>query len=345
MKSAIPLLTISGLLAGCSTVPEVAYHYYPARALAFASVVQTVDCTADKQALVIVNTPEVKTQYEADRTSGPVTINFRQKTEAFSDNSRTFTFFSDGRLKSVNATSTGQGEAILKSVISLVGAVAPLGGGGDTRAAAPLPECTVIANWGGGKPVTLNYRASIDFNSQTDAGTPFPISPAPDSAALHSLLRARLPILQGSITPSASEWAGASFDPSAHSRKNHVYLKLRKVRNAQLDLRAQGQKIWSGNVIVPDARKEGEYVLAIPHAALFGEQSFALTLTEAGAIDTITYGKKTGAAGPLNVLTAAATAAAPDGAAARAAELKAESDLIVQQQRLARCRAQPDQCQ
>lgn len=344
MKSVIPLLTISGLLAGCATVPEVAYQYYPARALAVASVVQTVDCTADKQALVIVNTPEVKTQYEADRTAGPVTINFRQKTEAFSDNSRTFSFFSDGRLKSVNATSTGQGEAILKSVISLVGAVAPLGGGG-TRAAAPLPECTVIANWGGGKPVTLNYKASIDFKSQIDSGTPFRIEPAPDSAALHGLLEARLPTLQGFVTPSANEWAGAFFDQPAGSKKNHVYLKLRKVRNAQLELTAAGQQIWSGNVLVPDARKEGEYVLPIPHAALFGEQSFAMTLTEAGAIDTITYGKKTGAAGPLNVLTAAATAAAPDTAAARAAELKAESDLIVQQQRLARCRAQPDQCQ
>ncbi len=344
MKTAISLLTISGLLAGCATVPEVAYHYYPAKVLATATVVQSVDCTPDKQGLVLVNTPDVKTQYEADRAARPVTINFRQKTEAFSDNSRTFSFFSDGRLKSVNATSTGQGEAILKSVISLVGAVAPLGGGG-TRALAPLPECKVIADWGGGKPVTINYKASIDFNSQTDAGIPFTIEPVPDSAALHRLLEARLPILQGLITPSASGWAGATFDQPAGSRKDHVYLKLRKVRNAQLDLLAQGQKLWSGNVLVPDARTEGEYVLPIPHAALFGEQSFAMTLTEAGAIETITYGKKTGAAGPLNVLTAAATAAAPDSAAARAAELKGESDLIVQQQRLVRCRAQPDQCQ
>jgi hypothetical protein len=87
------------------------------------------------------------------------------------------------------------------------------------------------------------------------------------------------------------------------------------------------------------------YALPIPRAAVFGKQSFALTLSEAGAVTAIDYGKLTGAASPLNVATAAANAAAPASSATQAAEVKAQADLIAQQQRLARCQAQPEKCQ
>ncbi len=87
------------------------------------------------------------------------------------------------------------------------------------------------------------------------------------------------------------------------------------------------------------------YLLPIPKAALFGKQNFALSLADSGAVTAIEYGKATGAAGPLNVLGAAATAAAPDSTAAKAAEVKAQADLIAQQQRLTRCQAHPAQCQ
>ena len=92
----------------------------------------------------------------------------------------------------------------------------------------------------------------------------------------------------------------------------------------------------------PDAQT---YVLPIPKAALFGKQSFSLALSEAGVITSVEYGKNTGAASVLNAAGAAATAQAPETTAAKAADVKAQADLIAQQQRLARCQANPAQCQ
>ena len=339
MKIASGIIASATLLGGCASIPEVAYRYYPAQAHGVAKVTQTVDCTADKMAVVVLNAPDVVTQYSADYSARPLEIRFDQRGADLADNSSTFSFFEDGRLKSINAESTGQGEAFLKSAISLIGAVAPLGGAGSSR--GPLAECDVIAHWGGGKPVSLNYQAAIDFESDA----PVNLQPAADSKALYELLRAQLPILQAKVETRSEPWAGANYEEATGRRAKYVFVPLRQVRSAGVTLTASGQKIWTGNAVVPVTGEAGNYALPIPRAALFGKQTFALTLAGSGAIDTVSYGKTTGAAAAVNVLTAGATALAPETASGQAADLKAQSDLIVQQQRLARCRAQPDQCQ
>jgi hypothetical protein len=339
MKMTITIVASTVLTAGCASVPDVTYQYYPAKAEAVAKVSQSVDCTTDKTGVVVVNTPTVLTQYSADYSGNPLTIKFDQRRADLADNTATVSFFPDGRLKSINAESTGQGEAFLKSMISLISAATPLGGGGN--ALVELPECTDIGRWGAGKAVTLNYQALIDYSKEGRVS----LEPTADSKALYELIKGRLPVLQAQVEYRSAPWAGVSFDQTAARKRDHVFVPLRKVRNAEVKLSASGQTIWTGNSIVPATGQAGSYSLPIPKAALFGKQSFALTINEAGAIETITYGKTTGATAPVNVLGAAATAAAPETTAAKAAELKAESDLIVQQQRLARCRAKPDQCQ
>jgi hypothetical protein len=340
MKIAGAIAGSAALLGGCASVPDVAYSYYPAQASGVAKVGQSVACTTDKTALIVVNTPDVTTQYSADTSGKPFTIRFDERRADLADNSATVSFYEDGRLKTINAESTGQGEAFLKSAISLIGAVAPLGGGGGGSAVVPLRECEVIAQWGAGEPVSLNYQAPIDFASDERIN----LDPTADSKPLYELIKARLPRLQAQVESRSEPWAGASYERPEDKNK-YVFVKLRKVRTARVKLTANGQALWVGNAIVPTTGPGGDYSLPIPKAALFGKQSFALTLNAAGAIETVTYGKTTGAGAAVNVLTAAATAAAPETASARAAELKAEADEIVQRQRLARCRAQPDQCQ
>ena len=328
------------LLGGCATVPDIAYRYYPAQATALAKVTQSVDCTADKKAVVVLNTPDLVTQYSTDYSTKPFEIRFDQGRADLADNSATFSFFEDGRLKSINAESTGQGEEFLKSAISLIGALAPLGGGGAVTS-QPLPECDVIAHWGGDKPVTLNYQAVINFESDDRV----PLKPTADSEALYQLLSRRLPVLQAGVETRSDPWAGASYPGAVDGNDRYIWVRLRKVRTAKVKLTANGQTIWAGSAVVPMPGPAGDYSLPIPKAALFGKQNFALTLTGSGAIDTVTYGKTTGATAAVNVLTAGATALAPQTTVGQTADLKAQADLIVQQQRLTRCRAQPDQCQ
>jgi hypothetical protein len=84
--------------------------------------------------------------------------------------------------------------------------------------------------------------------------------------------------------------------------------------------------------------------LPIPKAALFGKQTFSLSLSEAGTITAVDYGKQTGAAGALNAAGSIATAVDPETPTAKAADLKAQADIIAQQQRLLRCQRAPASC-
>jgi hypothetical protein len=345
MRTIITTLSVAWLVSACASTPDVVYSYYPSKSTSTATITQTVDCTSDKSAVIVVNTPALGTVYSADYSKAPNSIHIKALDGILADSDVAFTFFDDGRLKSVNASSTGQGEVIIKSVVSLVTAVAALGGKTAPAAGLPpppaLPECAIVNSWGGGKPVSILYSNVVDVT--TPNAIPIPMDPVPSSVALHHLLKAQLPTLQFTVGPSKPVESGAHFGGAGGaSGTNAVILTLQKTANAEVDVLAQGQKIFSGNVTFPLA---STYALPIPRAAVFGKQSFAVTLSEAGAVTAVDYGKLTGAAGPLNSLTAAATAEAPASTASKAAEVKAQADLIAQQQRLARCQAQPDKCQ
>jgi hypothetical protein len=285
----------------------------------------------------------VNTLYSADYSKGPYSVQIKRLDGFFADSDIDFNFFEDGRLKSINQTTTGQGETILKSAVSLITALAPLGGGAPQL--KPTAECTAIKSRGGGKPVTLTYTKNIDYGNHAD-GARLDLEPTPDTKGLYAELSKnnQLPRLQVIINPPSSIKSGASYiSSSSGSSDDAVPLTLQETANVQVDVKASGQAIWSGKITIPG---KNTYNLPIPRASLFGKQAFYLTLSEAGAITEIHYGKITGAAGALNVATSAATAAeAPGSTANKVAETKAQADLIAQQQRLARCQAEPAQCQ
>lgn len=85
------------------------------------------------------------------------------------------------------------------------------------------------------------------------------------------------------------------------------------------------------------------FVLPIPKAALFGKQTFVLSLAESGRISTLGYGRTTGVPGAFNAATAASTAEITEDNAGAAA-LKAAADLIAQQQRFNTCKLKPTDC-
>jgi hypothetical protein len=85
-------------------------------------------------------------------------------------------------------------------------------------------------------------------------------------------------------------------------------LTLTRTENVTFNIEAGGKTIYSASVVVPGT---STYQLPVPGAAFFGKQSFALTLTDAGAISSIDYGKETGAAAPFNVAGSIVSAVAP----------------------------------
>jgi hypothetical protein len=53
------------LVAGCASTPDVIYKYYPPQAQSTVTVTQTIDCTSDKTALIVVSTPALNTLCES----------------------------------------------------------------------------------------------------------------------------------------------------------------------------------------------------------------------------------------------------------------------------------------
>ena len=323
------------LMAGCASTPDVTYKYYPSRLQATATVTQTVDCTTDKKSLIVINTPSMNSVYSADYSQSPYSIQIKKLAGTIADSDFALNWFDDGRLKSVNASTTGQGEAVVKSAISLIGAVAAVGGGAAPTSPTGLPECTVVTNWGNGKPVTLTYSQVIDFVKA--AAAPQQLKPTPQSAALWNSLHNQLPPLAVKVDQQAPNNSGASYGSSG----DDLLLTLQKTNTAEVSIVSSGSAIFTSIVTLPQTTT---YQLPIPKSAVFGKQTFSLTLAESGAITAIDYGKLSGASGALNAATSIAGAAAPESTATKAADVKSQADLIAQQQRLVRCQAQPDKC-
>ncbi len=286
-----PICSIVFLVAGCASTPDVVYKYYPSQAHSTVTVTQTIDCTSDKTALVVVSTPALNTLYTADYSQTPNSVRVKDLAGAIADSDLSFNFFDDGRLKSVNASTTGQGEALGQIV--------------DFKKAAPVD-----------------------------------LEPTPQSAPLWGLLKNQLSKLAVFVRGQSVNDSGAFYE-GAEGNRDAILLTLQRTANVQVDVLARGSSIFNTNIALP---LSATYKLAIPKAAVFGKQSFSLTLAESGAVTSVDYGKLSGASGALNAATSAAGAVAPESTANRAAEVKAQADLIAQQQRLVRCQAQPDKC-
>ena len=319
-------------LAGCASTPDLTLRYFPAVASTVVSVTQTVDCNEAKTVLVSVETVTVGTTYSSDRTK-PREIKIKQLSRWYSDSEFKATWFDDGRLKGINQSSTGQGEGIAKAAISLAVMILPLGGADPAADVdqATKDACEAIAEYGKSKPVTLTFATQPIVNG----GTKNPELKSSSTIPKKYLdrMRPRLPLLQVQVgTPENLEFTS----PADNSKESHVDLKLNRVGISAINVTRDGAEIYKGLVQVPLAE---EYALPIPYPAFFGKQGFELLLTDAGGISTLAYNKLSGAAAAIG------TAAAMEGTeTARANQLKAEADLITQQQRLARCKAQPDKC-
>ena len=325
-------------VGGCASTPDVVYRYYPAKAATTVTVTQTVDCNQAKTQIVQVMTPSVATSYSSDLSKPPQSLRLKDLGGTMADTEFTMSWYDDGRLKSINQSSTGQGEAILKAAESALGALGFIGGA-EKAAPAALKECDFINSWGSGKPVTIVYGHTFTFAAGEKSSAR--LDAIPGYQPLFDQIGGLLPILQASVgmiaPPSVSLVERADASPTDSAVMLHLY----KTAYVAIEITAKSNPIWKGTVTVPTAQ---DNPLPIPKSALFGKQAFALSLAETGAVTSVTYNKTSGAASAFNAVTALDSALSPASDAAKAAAIKAQADLIAQQQRLVRCQAQPDKC-
>ncbi len=206
----------------------------------------------------------------------------------------------------------------------------------------PIPECALVENFGGGKPITLTYKAKID---PTNVDSPPPLRATADSEFLSEKLASKLPAPVVAIAKQKDpESALTRNDPQT----TDVTIKVQPMRryllrigqaNAasdQPDATAASSSISSTVITVPDTNPTTPPIeVPIPRARSFGNSSFALALSDSGAITSVTYSKTASGAAVLNGL---------ETDASKANAIKAEADLIAQQQRLILCKTKPEQC-
>lgn len=336
-KQIVAALIVAAIsLGGCAHTPAVTLGYYLPKSSVSFKVIRTIACDAGDNPIVATTvTPTVK--HSADM-SNRQTLALSGLRGPFSDSDVKLEFYEDGRLSGVNASSTGQGEAILKTAITLATAVFGLDGGTRTHPT----ECADIKTYGGGKPLTLTYEGNVDLTKGASDAQPL----APDTASafyadkFKAILGGVCAYMVGSQAPQA---------PAQYQWTNgDVLLHLRQPGSATIRLTAgttngcEGSEIWNDRVAV--AQFGTPYTLPIPAAAMFGKQQFAIGITDAGALKSVQYASNTGAGQVLNVGSVALTALQGDTTAQKLADVKAEADLIAQQQRLVGCLADPTTC-
>jgi hypothetical protein len=114
------LVTMAVAVAGCAKVPPVSVNYFLPKTEATVEVNRTLACT-DTDRIIMVESSKPATVHSAD-TGSPQKMEIARANRAGANSSMTFEFYEDGRLKSLNSTSTGQGAKIFETAFRIAAA-------------------------------------------------------------------------------------------------------------------------------------------------------------------------------------------------------------------------------
>lgn len=306
MQQRVAIVCLLLLLSACASTPDVTVAYYPAKSVTTFQVSENVGCTQDDMKVIATNAVTATTEYSADTAAPARHLRIKALDNDFADASLSVELFGDGRLKGVNASSTGEGQAVITAAVGLAGAMAPMLGASPQRP-HKLPVCAVLKNWTGGKAM-LTFVKSFDLaqippaSSQTlnddDAAVSDP--------GLYDQIANVLPQVSFTIGDKAPVPRPAAY--ASDNGDSTLALTLRDVSTVRLDFWSAGHWLGAKTLTVPGP---ADYSLPIPKAALFGGETFSIALSESGAVTSLSYGKTSGAAAALGSATSVATAVTP----------------------------------
>jgi hypothetical protein len=327
------------LLAACAHLPDASIRYYLPKTQISFKVVRTIACDGNDQLVIsnvatqaVVNVPDRKTAYS---------LPLAKLRGSFSDTDVKLEFYDGGRLKSFNASSTGQGEAILKTVVSLVTPILGLEAGTKSYPA----ECKAIKKAGGDKPLTLTYVSEVDLST-----VPSKVQQIPAEATSQANANRFAPVV-GGVCAIVESKSAADVPAVYKARSDEMVLNAREPAWVKIKVKAGGDNdcqspsaavAWEGEL--PVAQLGTDYVLPIPTPVLFGKELTAVSFAESGALTSVQFTSNTGVGQALNVVNAGEQALKPESIQQKAADLKAEADVIAQQQRVVGCLAEPKNC-
>ncbi|SLN76714.1 hypothetical protein [Ruegeria meonggei] len=336
------ILSLSLVISGCAKIPDVSTRYYLTKSTLRLDVTRALSCSPGGQ-INISNavSPVIANSADLSRT---YPFNLQELKSTFTDPDVTVQFFEDGRLQSINATQTGTAKQIVES--SLVVASSVLRDKG-IPGAAPVPDgltkCEYIEKHGDKNGIlSLIYSSGM---SVPKAGLQ-EIRPVGASKVYHERLFPSDKVVQAHIHPSdlnpLSPPVNLENDGQPYSLVARQLTKV-SIRVHASDDKGQNELIWNGAALM--ALPGNEYKVPIPRRPAFGKQEFQVAFSESGSLKTLKYASTSGSADVIGLTGVLADELQGPSAADQAKALQAEADLIKQRERLAKCRANPSECQ
>jgi len=342
MRVAVALVSACSLTA-CASTPDMTVHYFLPRVDLDMKVTKSLACDADNNIMQVVSgTPTAS--YSADGSLSR-SIEISRVDGFFSDADLTFDFKDDGRLSGVNVETAGQAEEIVKTAMTVLQPILGAVGLTEARGITPKEACEKIAAWGGqNKTISLTYVGTMRFADQ--AGTAaFALEPDASSIFYDS----QLAPLIGSVCASAGKSLVRQAMGVQPGTKGDVRLQLKQPAISDVQVRNFAKPkcdggsaiVWQSFVPVP--QHGDDYDVLIPRAAAFGKQTFTMTLSDAGTVKQLKYGKINGVKQALNAANTAINTVNPSPTD----RTKAANDRMAEiaaQEKLARCLADHSKC-
>lgn len=356
---ALPALLLL-LISSCAGMPDATIKYYLPKTSVDFKVIRTVTCNAVNRPFVAnAVTPLVHHSASKNNETDFFEVNLKELEGTFSDTDVKFDFYDDGRLKGINASNTGQGEAILKTVGTITAAALTFAAADVVDPAAYKKmlkqqfkkyeeECDFIRTENDGEPLTLTYDGSVSISkNKLGESHKVKIELTRESSIYHDALPLILGDVYG-VVESITDADKLDLPFNYKKKDDDVVIKARQPGVMTTKVISDGfiqpknGVLWSGKL--PVAQFGRPYFLPIPKPALFGKTGFAASFTESGTLTSVQYAKSTGAGQVLNVLDSSVGLFHNKSVSEKAAQLKAEGDLIAMQQRLVKCQADPTSC-
>lgn len=356
MRHLVSVSLLGLILGGCASTPPVTVNYYLPKGTLDLQLARSVACSTNDAVYESTKLLSSTMTYSAD-TSAPQAMRIRDFESSLASSEIGLTFTEDGRLSTLNTTQTGQGSQIIDTAIGLAGLA--LGLATDVEDEALAEACRYVRENGKDNVITLTYVLSESFTQTLDASdqpVDLPMRRIGVVLSDQDRLNAMQPLLRELCFHARKLAPRKQRIEYARGTRTDVEVKLREPVPVETsivvgsetgcpkssDIKDETARLWRATLLVPQFG--AIYPFPVPAAQPFGKQMVKVGLAESGAVTSLTYGSEQGASTLAGTIAKAITEFEEDSSATKAAEIKAQADIIAQQERLLACRASPSTC-
>src|SRR5438067_1899823 len=259
----VSLLLIGSLLAGCAGTPPVRMNYYLATSTVHARVIRTLACDASNIP-VLANTVTMEVLHSAD-PGAPRNTDLWLADRALADSELKTEFYSDGRLKAVNATTTGVGKTVIETAIKLV----QLAGEAPQRATIES-VCKNFKTAFADKTLTLTFDVRDNLSPLRQIVPILPEAPGEYQYNKYAVLFGDLCLRfgQSHVPPKPAQTMGSGAYPVTVKARQPALLEAAVSAGPQAN--CTKSDLWSGLIEVGQLGQE--YEIPIPAAKPFGKK-------------------------------------------------------------------------